>query len=86
MVTMRLPMSALLALIAVPFAVTGLFRAGASNAAVAAVCAVVFAALVVKRKPLTRWAAAGWVLGCVAYAIALALLFQAVGTGLEQIG
>ncbi len=79
-------MSALLALIAVPFAVTGLFRAGASNAAAAAVCAVVFAALVAARKQLTRWAAAGWALGCVAYAIALVLLLRTVGTGLERIG
>jgi hypothetical protein len=80
------PMIGLLAVLAVPLAVTALFRAGASDAAVAAFCAVVLAALAAAGQPLTRWAAAGWALGCVLYAVALALLLESVGTGLAQLG
>jgi hypothetical protein len=80
------PMIGLLAALAVPLAVTGLFTAGASDAAVVAFCVAVLAALAAVGKPLTRWAGAGWALGCVIYAVALVLLFGALGTGLEQIG
>jgi hypothetical protein len=80
------PMIGVLAVLAVPLAVTGLFRAGASNAAVAAFCVAALVALAAGGKPLTRWAAAGWALGCALYAVALVLLFQNLGAGLERIG
>ncbi len=79
------PMVGLLAVLAVPLAVIGLFRAGASDAAAVAFCAAFMAALAAAGKPLMRWAATGWALGCIVYAVALVLLLETVGTGLEQL-
>jgi len=75
--------AALTAFLLVPLAVTALFRLGSPDWLVVVLCAGV--ALAILRVParVARWAAAGWAAGCVAWVVALTVLLDTLGSGLD---
>ena len=69
-------------LVAVPFAVTGLFRLGLSPLAVLLVCLAAAGGLwAMPRRG--RWLAIGWLAGCALWAVALALIIWQFGQGMQ---
>ncbi len=81
--SVRVVAAAVAAFLLVPLVVTALFRLGSPEWLVVVLCAAVaIAVLLVPARP-ARWAAAGWSLGCVAWASALTVLLNSYGSGLD---
>lgn len=68
--------------LAAPFIATGLFRLGLAEVAVLLLCLAVTAGLAAVPHR-GRWLAAGWLAGCVLWALALGILQWYVGEGME---
>ena len=71
--------------VVVPFAVTGLFRLDLSSVLVFVLCLAAAGALaaIPRRGP---WLAAGWLIGCALWAVAVVVILRQFGQGLEEIG
>lgn len=71
--------------VVVPFAVTGLFRLGFSTVVIFVLCLAAAGALAAIPRS-GPWLAAGWLIGCALWAVALVVILRQLGEGLERIG
>lgn len=73
--------------VAAPFVTTGLFRLDVPLLAAYLLSALVVpAVLFLVPRPDSRWLAAGWFTGCIAFAMFLLWLFSVIGSGMAEFG